>query len=188
MDGYEAGYDFIGLDHFAKPTEGLAQAHREQTLHRNFQGMTTGKACELIGLGPSAISQLDRAFAQNIKTSAEWRQAAQSDFTTERGLRLSLDDRVRRELMQQLYGYGVVSKRSLEDRFGIEFDSYFLDELGHAQRLVEEGLVFLSADAIRLTAPLGRLLVRVVAAVFDHYLPPDAYHQGLPTYQSSKVG
>jgi oxygen-independent coproporphyrinogen-3 oxidase len=184
----EAGYDFIGLDHFAKPTEGLAQAHREQTLHRNFQGMTTGKACELIGLGPSAISQLDRAFAQNIKTSAEWRQAAQSDFTTERGLRLSLDDRVRRELMQQLYGYGVVSKRSLEDRFGIEFDSYFSGELRRAQRLVEEGLVVLLADAIRLTAPLGRLLVRVVAAVFDHYLPPDAFHQGLPAYQSSKVG
>ena len=184
----EAGYDFIGLDHFAKPTEGLAQAHREQTLHRNFQGMTTGNPCELIGLGPSAISQLDGAFAQNIKTSAEWRQATRSDFTTERGLRLSREDRVRRELMQQLYGYGVVGKRALEDRFGIEFDSYFLNELGRARRLVEEGLVVLSADAVRLTSPLGRLLVRVVAAVFDQYLPHDAFHQGLPAHQSSKIG
>jgi coproporphyrinogen III oxidase-like Fe-S oxidoreductase len=60
--------------------------------------------------------------------------------------------------------------------------------LRRAQRLVEEGLVVLSAHAIRLTAPLGRLLVRVVAAVFDHYLPPDAFYQGLPAYQSSKVG
>ena len=184
----EAGYDFIGLDHFAKPTEGLAQARNEQTLHRNFQGMTTGKACELIGLGPSAISQLDRAFAQNLKTSAEWRQAMQVDFATERGLRLSLDGQVRRELMQQLYGYGVVSKRSLEERFGVEFDACFSEELRRAERLVEEGVVVLSADALRLTAPLGRLLVRIVAAVFDRYLPPDAFHEGLAAHQSSKVG
>jgi Radical SAM superfamily len=84
----EAGYQFIGLDHFAKPEEGLARACREQTLHRNFQGMTTSKELELIGLGPSAISQLDTAFAQNNKTSGGWRDAVAKDLATERGLRL----------------------------------------------------------------------------------------------------
>src|ERR1019366_3538223 len=106
----EAGYEFIGLDHFARPEEGLAHAHRQQTLQRNFQGMTTGKYLELVGLGPSAISQLDAAFAQNDKTSAGWREAVGEDLATERGLHLSKDDRLRRELIQQLYGYGIIVK------------------------------------------------------------------------------
>jgi oxygen-independent coproporphyrinogen-3 oxidase len=183
-----AGYEFLGLDHFARPTEPLAQAGRDGTLQRNFQGMTTGKACELIGLGPSAISQLDHAFAQNDKSTAVWRKAVDDDFAIERGLRLSDDDRLRRELMQQLYGYGVIDRRALESRFGIAFDDYFAAELSRMRLLVEEGLVTVDDEAIRLTAPLGRLLVRVVAAAFDHYLPPNAYREGLPANQSSKVG
>lgn len=184
----EAGYEFLGLDHFARPSESLAQAHKDRTLQRNFQGMTTGKACELIGLGPSAISQLDHAFAQNLKTSGEWRQAIETNFATERGLRLSDDDRLRREIMQQLYGYGVIDKQAVADGFAIAFDEYFADELVRLRILVDDGLVAMERDAIRLTAPLGRLLVRVVAAVFDRYLPADAFQKGLPANQSSKVG
>jgi oxygen-independent coproporphyrinogen III oxidase len=184
----EAGYEFIGLDHFAKPAEGLAQASKHATLHRTFQGMTTGKDLDLIALGPSAISQLDDAFAQNVKASADWRAAAAEDFATERGLRLSADDRLRRELLQQLYGYGAIDKRSLEERFDITFDEYFAGERGRLADLVGQGLVEPEADVIRLAEPLGRLLVRVVAAVFDRYLPPTAYRDGLPAHQSSKVG
>jgi oxygen-independent coproporphyrinogen-3 oxidase len=87
--------------------------------------MATGKALDLIGLGPSAISQLDHAFGQNRKTTAEWREALTLDLATARGLRLSADDRLRRELLQQLYGLGVIEKRSLESQFGIVFDEYF---------------------------------------------------------------
>jgi oxygen-independent coproporphyrinogen-3 oxidase len=184
----EAGYQFLGLDHFARPTEGLAQAHEAQTLQRNFQGMTTGKQCELIGLGPSAISQLEHAFAQNFKTTAEWRQAVATDFACERGLHLDDDDRLRRELMQQLYGYGVIDKTDLAATFTVNFDEYFAPELKRMHILAEEGLVTLDDAAIRLTAPLGRLLVRVVAAAFDRYLPADAFLKGLPANQSSKVG
>ncbi|MCS7047372.1 MAG: hypothetical protein NZO58_13525, partial [Gemmataceae bacterium] len=184
----EAGYEFIGLDHFAKPNEALAQAKREGTLLRNFQGMTTGKACELIGLGPSAISQLDRAFAQNRKTTAQWLEAITADLAVERGLRLSRDDRLRRELLQQLYGYGVIDGPDLERRFGIDFPVYFSNELRQLRLLEAEGLVTLEGPCIRLTTTLGRLLVRVVAAVFDCYLPADAFQRGLPANQSSKVG
>jgi oxygen-independent coproporphyrinogen III oxidase len=183
-----AGYEFIGLDHFAKPDEALARAHREQSLCRNFQGMTTGKEQDLIGLGPSAISQLDRAFAQNDKASTSWWNAVGKDLATERGLRLSQDDRLRRELIQQLYGYGAVVKDPLEQRFGIVFDDYFADERHRLQELADDGLVSFEARVIRLTSPLGRLLVRVVAAVFDAYLPPNAYREGLPANLSSKVG
>jgi len=184
----EAGYEFIGLDHFARPTEGLAMARDEKTLHRNFQGMSTGKNLDLIGLGPSAISQLENAFAQNYKTSVEWRACLGQDLATERGLHLGRDDRIRREVMNQLYGYGVVQKSALEAQFGIEFESYFASEIERLGELSDQGIVLLHKDAIRLSIPLGRLLVRVVAAVFDAYLPAAAFREGLPAHLSSKVG
>jgi oxygen-independent coproporphyrinogen-3 oxidase len=185
----EAGYEFVGLDHFARPTEALARARRTGSLRRTFQGMTTGKGLDVLGLGPSAVSQLDDAYAQNRKGSAAgWQQAVARDLATERGVRLSADDRLRRELLQQLYGYGMVNKRVLEERFGITFDAYFADELRRLQELVGEGLVVVEAGTVRLAAPLGRLLVRVVAAVFDRYLPPDAFREGLAPHQSSRVG
>jgi len=184
----KAEYEFIGLDHFARPEEGLARARREQTLQRNFQGMTTGKELDLIGLGPSAISQLDAAFAQNDKTSAGWRNTVDKGLATERGLHLSKDDRLRRELIQQLYGHGVVVKNAPEQRFDIGFDDYFAIEQNRLHQLVDDGLVTLEPGMIRLTTPLGRLLVRVVAAVFDAYLPANAYREGLPANLSSKVG
>jgi oxygen-independent coproporphyrinogen-3 oxidase len=184
----EAGYDFIGLDHFAKPDEALAQACREGSLCRNFQGMTTGKGLDVLGLGPSAISQLEDAHAQNSKTSTDWRRAIATDFATERGLRLTHDDRLRRELLQQLYGYGRIDKRLLEDRFGIVFDEYFAAEQPRLRELSDEGLLHVARDRVQLTVPLGRLLVRVVAAVFDRYLPPSAFCEGLAGHLASKVG
>jgi oxygen-independent coproporphyrinogen-3 oxidase len=151
--------------------------------------MTTGKGLDILGIGPSAVSQLDDAYAQNRKgSSAGWQQAVVRDLATERGVRLTEDDRLRRELLQQLYGYGVIDKHALEEGFGIAFDAYFADELRRLQELVGEGLVVVEAGAIRVTAPLGRLLVRVVAAVFDRYLPPDAFREGLAPHQSSRVG
>jgi oxygen-independent coproporphyrinogen-3 oxidase len=184
----DAGYEFIGLDHFARPDEELARARRDGSLRRTFQGMTTGKGLDVIGLGPSAISQLDGAFAQNVKASTAWQHAVARDFATDRGLRLSDDDRLRCELMQQLYGHGTIDKRSLEERFGIDFDDYFAGELDRLTVLIAEGIVRADADMVRLTEPLGRLLVRVVAAVFDRSLPPQAFREGLAPQLSSKVG
>jgi oxygen-independent coproporphyrinogen-3 oxidase len=184
----EAGYEFIGLDHFARPDEGLAEARRAGTLQRNFQGMTTGAGLDLIGLGPSAISQLDDAFAQNAKTTGDWGARLAHDLATERGLRLSADDRLRREVLRQLYGFGRVDKRQVEGRHGIAFDDYFAGERGRLRELVDDGLVTEDAEAIRLTEPLGRLLVRVVAAVFDAYLPANAHREGLAENRASRVG
>lgn len=183
----DAGYEFIGLDHFALPKEALAEARRNDSLQRTFQGMTTGKGLDLIGMGPSAITMLDHAYAQNLKSSEEWIPAAAQNLPVERGLLLD-DDRLRRELMQQLYGHGTIRKRKLEERFGISFDAYFADELQRLQELVGEGLVDVSDAEIALTNPLGRLLARVTAAVFDRYLPREAFREGLPSHLASKVG
>jgi oxygen-independent coproporphyrinogen-3 oxidase len=184
----EAGYEFIGLDHFAHPREALAQARRDGTLRRNFQGMTTGKDLAVLGLGPSAISQLDDAFAQNYKATADWTRAVSHSLATERGLRLDADDRLRRELLQQLYGQGCIDKSALEERFGIRFDSYFADEQTRLRELIDQGLVKAEERLLRLSSPLGRLLVRVVAAVFDRYLPASAFREGMPAHQASRVG
>jgi oxygen-independent coproporphyrinogen-3 oxidase len=184
----KAGYEFIGLDHFAKPNEALAEARRDGCLRRTFQGMTTGKGLDIIGLGPSAISQLDDAYAQNAKIRRDWQQAVARGLATEHGLHLSTDDRLRRELLQQLYCYGMIDKRLLENRFGIYFDEYFADELKRLNELIDQGLVVAHSDSLHLTVPLGRMLVRVVAAVFDRYLPPTAFRDGLSPSQSSKVG
>ena len=183
-----AGYVFVGLDHFAKPTDPLATALRDGSIRRNFQGMTTGAGLDILGLGPSAISELEDGFAQNAKTTADWHQAVGADFATERGLSLTADDRVRRELMRQLYGFGRIDKRSLERQFAIVFDAYFADEIERLRRFVDEGIVTDDPDAVALTEPLGRLLVRVVAALFDRYLPPDASVRGIPQREASKVG
>lgn len=183
----EAGYEFIGLDHFAKPEEPLARAAKEGSLHRNFQGMTTKKSLDIVGLGPSAISQLSSAIAQNAKTSRDWRVAIESGLATERGLRLSDDDRVRREILQQLYSFGSIDTAEIGRRFGLSFESRFADELERLSELEALGLLQLGRD-ITLTRPLGRLLVRAPAAVFDRYLPRLAYINGLPAGQSSAVG
>jgi oxygen-independent coproporphyrinogen-3 oxidase len=184
----EAGYTFIGLDHFARPGEALAKAAQDGSLRRNFQGMTTGGELDLLGLGPSAISQLDTAFAQNVKTTAAWCEAVGTGLAVERGLRLTAEDRLRRELLQQLYGHGIVRKRELEARFPIAFDDHFADELRRLRQLAGEGLIEMDNEELRVTAPLGRLLLRVVAAVFDAYLRPDAFRAGLAAHQSSRVG
>jgi oxygen-independent coproporphyrinogen-3 oxidase len=184
----EAGYEFIGLDHFAKTNEPLATAHRDGSLRRSFQGMTTGDDLDILGFGPSAISQFDDAFAQNAKTVADWQAAVTKDFATVRGMFLSIDDRLRRAVVGQLYAYGRVDIRSIENQFGIRFDDYFADELERLKQLKDRGLVTRATDAIELEEPLGRLLVRVVAAVFDRYLPRRAFCEGLPATLASKVG
>ncbi len=185
----DAGYQFIGLDHFAKPDEQLAKAYREGRLQRNFQGMTTGKNLSLIGIGPSAISQLDKIYKQNPKTVKEWHQAIDQGLKTTKGLQLSVEDRLRRAVLQSLYGYGKIDKAKIAKEFSIEFNQHFANELKAMEELQKEGLVDLSDPLeIRLTDGLGQLLMRVVASVFDAYLPSDAYKKGLDPGKSSKVG
>lgn len=183
----DAGYEFIGLDHFAKPDESLAVAAGDGTLRRNFQGMTTQRELEIVGIGPSAISQLHSAIAQNVKTSHEWRAQVETGLPIERGQRLTTDDRIRQEILQQLYSFGRIDTQKVSRQFGISFSDVFANELHRLRELEELGIVRLS-DRIELTEPLGRLLVRVPAAIFDRYLPPRAFMEGLPVGQSSAVG
>jgi len=183
----DADYQFIGLDHFAKSHEPLAVAASDGSLRRNFQGMTTQKQLEVVGIGPSAISQLHAAIAQNVKSSHDWRQNVETNFPIERGMRLTEDDRVRQEILQQLYSFGRIDTLSVSQQFGISFENEFAEEINRLRELEELGIVRIG-ERIELTEPLGRLLVRVPAAIFDGYLPERAFMEGLPIGQSSAVG
>jgi len=176
-----AGYEFIGLDHFAKPEELLSKAMSDGTLQRNFQGMTTGGGLDLLGAGVSSISHLlDIGFVQNVREPDAYVDSVVSNGgAVQRGKRFTRDDLVRQALLNQLYCNAAIHPRSLEQRFGIKFQDYFAREIEIMAELRRDGLVAIDADGvIHATFPLGRVLIRNVAAVFDAYLEPDAYKVG----------
>lgn len=165
----DAGYVYIGLDHFALPDDELAVALARKQLHRNFMGYTTRPADEMISLGVSAIGEVDGCFAQNDPNEAEYkRRVADHGFATLRGHELSADDRLRRDVILGLMCNGVLEKASVERRHGIVFDEVFATELESLRPMQDDGLVALESDALRLT-PLGQIFMRNVALPFDLY-------------------
>jgi oxygen-independent coproporphyrinogen-3 oxidase len=177
----QAGYEFIGLDHFAKPDEALAAALKEGTLQRTFQGMTTGGGLDLLGVGASSISHLGGVgFLQNTRDPDDYvRSIEGGECVARKGKRLSFDDCLRQMVMRQLYCLSEVRPETLEDSFGIDFGNYFSRELEVLKDLERDGLVTVADDCtLRITNPLGRVLLRNVAAVFDAYLSEDAFCVG----------
>src|ERR1700746_2182289 len=166
----EAGYLYIGMDHFAKPGDELAISQQNRTLHRNFQGYTTKAGADLYGMGVTAISGIQNAYAQNHRELTAWEKAVgERGIATMRGYRLSEDDRLRRAVISRLLCHTVVIKEEIAREFGVDFDRYFADELAHLGPSREDGLVSLDAGEIRATW-LGRIFIRNLAMVFDPYL------------------
>jgi oxygen-independent coproporphyrinogen III oxidase len=169
----DAGYDYVGMDHFALPEDELIKARDGGTLHRNFQGYSTHAQCDIVGLGVTAIGHVGETFTQNQKSLADYERAvAAGRLPVHRGLTLTDDDRVRAAVIQELMCYGRVSGGKISQRFHVDFEDYFADELVRLKRLENDGLVRLRADVIDVT-PTGRLLLRNVAMVFDAYLKAD---------------
>jgi oxygen-independent coproporphyrinogen-3 oxidase len=167
----QAGYEYIGMDHFARPDDELARARRDRTLHRNFQGYTTKAGTDLVGMGVSAIGAIGDAFVQNRRELPDYRKAIERDgAATFRGFRLSFDDRVRRAVIGSLLCHGVVVVAEVERSFGIDFSTYFADSLERLAPCAEDGLVEISSAEIRATS-LGRIFLRNLAMPFDAYLP-----------------
>jgi len=168
-----AGYIFIGMDHFARPEDPLAEALRDGTMIRNFQGYSTRGVADLLAFGVSAISQAAHGYAQNEKEIPDYRGALeQGGLPTARGLALTADDILRREVILGLMCQFRLEKAAVEARHGIDFDATFADELEELRPLAADGLVELYPDRIEVT-PAGRLLVRNIAMTFDAYLKQD---------------
>jgi oxygen-independent coproporphyrinogen III oxidase len=166
----EAGYRYIGLDHFARPEDEICRAQDERTLHRNFQGYTTKAGCDLYAMGVSSISGLEDAYAQNWRDLPHYYEAiAAGRWPTMRGLRVSAEDKLRRLVINRILCHSVLVKSEIEREFNISFDDHFAPEIVRLIRLERDGLVHVDRDRIEV-APLGRIFIRNVAMVFDAYL------------------
>ncbi len=167
----EAGYVYIGMDHFALPHDEIARAQVERTLWRNFQGYTTHAGVDLYALGVSAIAQVDDCYVQNTKDYAAYHAAcAEGRPSTIKGWRLTEEDHLRRTVITNLLCHCVIKKREVEQQFGIaSFDEKFAREVAALPALVADGLVEPRTDEVRVT-PLGRIFIRNVAMLFDPYL------------------
>jgi oxygen-independent coproporphyrinogen-3 oxidase len=178
----EAGYEHIGMDHFALPHDELARAVEDGTLHRNFQGYSTRHESDLIGLGVSAISSVGTAYAQNAKQLDVYSQAIDEGcLAIERGVARTVDDLARGDIIQSIMCHGAVERQAIEERYAINFPDHFAAELVELQRMLSDGLLSTVDPVIRVT-DRGRFLLRNIAAVFDRHLrnaTPQAYSKAI---------
>ncbi len=167
------GYTYIGMDHFALPTDALAVAKRQGRLHRNFQGYSTQPDCDLVALGVSAIGRMGSTYSQNAKTLPEYYDALhQRRFPTVRGLAATRDDLLRRAVIMAIMCQGRVEFESIELSHLVDMQEAFAPELERLRPFVEEGLVEIDEHAIQVT-PMGWYFVRGIAMVFDRYAQAD---------------
>ena len=166
----EAGYEYIGMDHFAKPDDELAVARRKKTLHRNFQGYSTRAGADLLGFGMSAISHFGDVYAQNLKTVPQYSEAiSKNKFATHVGYKMTRDDIIRKYVIMRLMCDFEVVKSDVEEWFDVSFDEYFNQSLGHLDEFIQLGLVRNSLEKVEIEGA-GRLLLRNIAMCFDAYL------------------
>ena len=165
-----AGYLFIGMDHFALPDDELAIAQKAGRLHRNFQGYSTHADCDMLAFGASSISKVGASYYQNQKTQDAYYAALDAGkLPVLRGIALNDDDILRRDLIQQLMCHFALDFKAVEARYPIDFKCYFAEELAQLADMQSAGLLELNDSEIKVL-PAGRMLVRVVAMVFDRYL------------------
>jgi len=171
------GYQFIGMDHFARPDNELAIAQREGVLHRNFQGYTTQGDTDLLGMGVSAISMLGDCYAQNQKELKHYyQQVDETGNALWRGIVLTQDDCIRRDVIKALICNFRLDMTEVERQWDLNFVDYFAEDLRLLAPLAKDGLVDISERAIQVT-PKGRLLIRNICMCFDAYLRQKARMQ-----------
>jgi oxygen-independent coproporphyrinogen-3 oxidase len=168
----EAGYVYIGMDHFARPDDDLVISRQQGTLQRNFQGYSTHRNCDLIGLGVSSISSIGNVYAQNSVTTMEYEALIDNgQLPVRKGIAVDADDLLRAEVIQALMCYDSLDFDEFGSRLGIDFRAYFATEIQRLRPLQEDGLVLVDDRGIHITAK-GRLLLRSIAMVFDRYVNP----------------
>jgi len=166
----DAGYLYIGMDHFALPEDELVTARRGGTLQRNFQGYSTHRHCDLIGVGVSSISSVGNVFSQNSVTTMEYESLIEDGkLPVKKGVAIDDDDLLRAEVIQELMCYDQLIFDDFDAKHDVDFREYFTDEIKRLQPLAEDELISLEPDAIRIKAK-GRLLLRNIAMVFDRHI------------------
>ncbi|MCK5812639.1 MAG: oxygen-independent coproporphyrinogen III oxidase [Cocleimonas sp.] len=165
----DAGYVYIGMDHFAKPDDELAKAQQEGSLHRNFQGYTTHAECDLVAMGVSAISTVDHAYSQNDKNiDGYYQQIDKGHLPIIRGVASTNEDLIRHQIIQQLSCHFKLDFKEIENSFSIDFAKHFILELNELSAMADDDLLILDNHKIIVSAT-GRLLIRNICMVFDAY-------------------
>ncbi|WP_256260978.1 oxygen-independent coproporphyrinogen III oxidase [Shewanella sp. NIFS-20-20] len=173
----EAGYQYIGMDHFAKPDDELSKLQNEGRLHRNFQGYTTQEECDLLGLGVSSISMIGDCYAQNQKDIRPYYEAIEaSGHALWKGCSLNRDDEVRRAVIKQLICHFELDMADMEQKLGIQFEDYFSEDLKLLQTFIDDKLVDITDRKITISST-GRLLIRNICICFDVYYRDKARQQ-----------
>ena len=173
----QSGYQFIGMDHFARPDDELAEAQREGVLHRNFQGYTTQGDTDLLGMGVSAISMIGDCYAQNQKELKRYyQQVDEQGNALWRGIALTRDDCIRRDVIKSLICNFRLDYAPVEQQWDLNFADYFAEDLKLLAPLAKDGLVDVDEKGIQVTAK-GRLLIRNICMCFDTYLRQKARMQ-----------
>jgi oxygen-independent coproporphyrinogen-3 oxidase len=166
----EAGYIYIGMDHFARPDDELVIAQHEGKLYRNFQGYSTHSDCDLIGMGVTSIGRVGDAYIQNIKALDEYMErVGQGHLPVFKGIVLEDDDKLRRAVITRLICHFGLSFKDIEDEFSIRFGDYFAYELRALTSMQQDGLLIMDEKGITVKTA-GRLLIRNVCMVFDRYM------------------
>ncbi len=166
----QAGYVFIGMDHFAKPDDELSAALTEKKLYRNFQGYSTNAGTDLYALGITSISQFGNIYSQNLKTEKEYFSALDEGiFPVAKGYSMNQDDIIRKEVIMKIMCDFELDFAQIENKFGINFDEYFKFGLSNLSELVEDNLIKLENRKI-IVSEMGRLLVRNIAINFDGFI------------------
>ncbi|WP_084267034.1 oxygen-independent coproporphyrinogen III oxidase [Shewanella marina] len=173
----DAGYQYIGMDHFAKPDDELAKLQRSGHLHRNFQGYTTQEECDLLGLGVSSISQIGDCYAQNQKDIRPYYEAIDDHgHALWKGCALNRDDEIRRVVIKQLICHFNLDMAKIDAELDINFEDYFVDDLKLLQTFIDDGLVEINDRKITIN-PTGQLLIRNICMCFDVYFREKARQQ-----------
>jgi oxygen-independent coproporphyrinogen-3 oxidase len=165
-----SGYEYIGMDHFAKPSDELTLAQKNKTLYRNFQGYSTRSGADLYGFGMSSISHFEGIYAQNTKSLPHYYQSLeQGELPTHLGYRMTEDDRIRKHVIMRLMCDLELDREDVQDRFGIVFGEYFADSLAALQPFINDGLFEVTPGKLSVVGA-GRLVLRNIAMCFDAYL------------------
>lgn len=165
----EAGYVYIGMDHFAKPDDELVKAQQQQRLYRNFQGYSTHADCDLIGFGITSIGHVGDAYIQNVPNLNDYAAAVSTGkLPIRHGIELNADDKLRREVIARLMCDFSLDIAAIENRFGIDFADYFHAVFAELEQFARDGLLTYNWDYIEVL-PAGRLLIRHICMAFDHY-------------------
>ena len=166
----DAGYVYIGMDHFAKQSDDLVKAQQQGSLHRNFQGYSTNADCDMIAMGITAICRIGDNYGQNVRTIEEYENCLNRDeIPIFRGIELEADDVLRREVINDLMCNNNLDIEKLEDKWRIEFKKYFKSSMENLQQMADDGLLKMEETKLTITTT-GRLLARSICMQFDRYL------------------